>query len=322
MLILFCIFSTAYSQICRGLILSGGGSHGAFEAGVLSGLVYNLPIEDVSYNVVVGISVGSINGLGMAVFPKGQEMDAAKHLTKTWRSLDNKYSIINSWPGGLLAGLFRHSGLYDTSAERATLVTLVSGYELQRNISLGTTNVNTGAYHVFNESLGTEGIVSAVMCSSAIPFFFPMQHFQDQYWMDGFISYHMDVVTGIQRCLDVTDESNISVDMVSCSATILELDPKEKLNSRQVMKRADDIRKHNKLYEHLHWAMQTYKLVDFRYYIRPSEPLPGELGLTFDEPSLEKSIKLGYQNAQDAINSGISAKEHIRAMRKIQTVFP
>ena len=57
----------------------------------------------------------------------------------------------------------------------------------------------------------------------------------------------MDVVTGIQRYLDITTEGNIVVDMGSCSETIIPLDNKEKLNSRQVMKRADEIRKRNKL---------------------------------------------------------------------------
>lgn len=321
MLYLFYIFSTVSSEICRSLVLSGGGSHGAFEAGALSGLVYNMPIADVEYNAVVGISAGAINSLGIALFPKGHETDAAKLLTKTWRMIDNSKYVFQSWKWGILSGLFHQSGLFDTAPERATLTDLVNGQELQRNISVGSTNANTGGYHVFDESLGSQGLIDAVMCSSAIPVAFPMQHFQNTYWMDGAVTYHMDVTTGVQKCLEVTEEKNIVIDMISCSYENL-INADLDYNTKRVLTRVSEITAFNKLIQHLDWAVEAYPDVNFRYYIRPSSPLPGELGLKFDEESLEISIKQGYDDARVAMDIVTGTRERIKNMKQTPIVFP
>ena len=82
MIYLLLIISTASSTTCKALVLSGGGSHGSYEAGVVNGLTYNSQAEDIAYNVVVGISTGAINSLLMSRFPMGQEFQASLGLTK------------------------------------------------------------------------------------------------------------------------------------------------------------------------------------------------------------------------------------------------
>jgi len=59
------------------LALSGGGSKGAYEAGVIYGLVNNGNPEDFQWDAVTGVSVGSINAAGLALFPIGNEREAA-----------------------------------------------------------------------------------------------------------------------------------------------------------------------------------------------------------------------------------------------------
>ena len=51
--------------------MSGGGSWGVYESGVFDALVSLLPAEEVAYNVVIGISAGSINSMGIAQFEQG-----------------------------------------------------------------------------------------------------------------------------------------------------------------------------------------------------------------------------------------------------------
>ena len=51
--------------------MSGGGSNGAWEAGVVWGLVHYGNSEEFQYDVVSGISAGSINAAAMAGFPLG-----------------------------------------------------------------------------------------------------------------------------------------------------------------------------------------------------------------------------------------------------------
>ena len=72
---------------CRALSLSGGGSKGSFEIGVIQGFINSLPPEDVQYDVVAGVSAGSINAAGMGLFPKGQEQAMVDFIKNVWENL-------------------------------------------------------------------------------------------------------------------------------------------------------------------------------------------------------------------------------------------
>jgi len=64
--------------------MSGGGSNGAWMAGVFWGLVnYGNPRE-FEYDVVAGVSIGSINASGLAMFEVGDELSAAEYIYSTW----------------------------------------------------------------------------------------------------------------------------------------------------------------------------------------------------------------------------------------------
>ena len=66
------LVSNVTANKCTALAMSGGGAHGAFEAGVLWGLIKNEPNKDkYIYDVVTGVSAGSINALGVAAWEKG-----------------------------------------------------------------------------------------------------------------------------------------------------------------------------------------------------------------------------------------------------------
>ena len=59
--------------MCRILSMSGGGSKGAYEVGVVNTFVKAVPAPDNQYDVVSGVSVGAINAALFALFGKGQE---------------------------------------------------------------------------------------------------------------------------------------------------------------------------------------------------------------------------------------------------------
>ena len=56
----------AESDVCRALVLSGGATNGAWEAGILWGLANYGDPTDYHYDVVTGISAGAINAAGLA----------------------------------------------------------------------------------------------------------------------------------------------------------------------------------------------------------------------------------------------------------------
>lgn len=75
---------------CRALILSGGASNGAWQAGVLQGfMTYGNP-EDFAYDVVTGVSVGSINTALIGMWQKGAEKAMADTLVDLWSTMTRR----------------------------------------------------------------------------------------------------------------------------------------------------------------------------------------------------------------------------------------
>ena len=58
-----------YSK-CKALALSGGGSKGAYEAGVIYGLMHEGDPADYDWDVITGVSVGAINTAAIAMWDK------------------------------------------------------------------------------------------------------------------------------------------------------------------------------------------------------------------------------------------------------------
>ena len=93
--------------------MSGGGSNGAWESGVLWGLLHYGNPKDYMYDVVAGVSIGSINASGLAVYDIGDEMNAADFIYRTWETLVSA-DIFVEREMGILSSLFSES-IYDTS---------------------------------------------------------------------------------------------------------------------------------------------------------------------------------------------------------------
>ena len=55
------------NKTCKALVMSGGGSNGAWEAGVIYGFANYGNASDFEWDVISGVSAGSINALAIAV---------------------------------------------------------------------------------------------------------------------------------------------------------------------------------------------------------------------------------------------------------------
>jgi NTE family protein len=148
-----------------GFVLGGGGSLCAVQVGMLQALA-ELPIHP---DLVVGTSVGSLNGAVVALDPKG----AANRLSHAWARITRK----QVFPGGLLSQvrtlerskthLFPNSGL---AALVADFVGPTAQFEdLSLPFSAVTTDVATASPHVVN----TGALLPALLASAAIPGIFP-----------------------------------------------------------------------------------------------------------------------------------------------------
>ena len=51
--------------------MSGGANKGSYEVGVVYGMAHILPEGDTNWDVITGVSAGSLNAVGMSMFPIG-----------------------------------------------------------------------------------------------------------------------------------------------------------------------------------------------------------------------------------------------------------
>lgn len=91
---------------CLAVAMSGGGSRGAYEAGAMSG-IYNAVSDKTSleWDVVTGVSAGSINTLATIVFSKGQEADLVQFASDAWANMSSK-EVWHNWSVGIAQGIF------------------------------------------------------------------------------------------------------------------------------------------------------------------------------------------------------------------------
>ena len=99
---------------CKALALSGGGSKGSYEAGVLYGLVMNdADKTKYAYDVVTGVSAGAINTGAISIFKPGDEVNMVQFLSDTWAGINDK-NVYEQWsPFGIITGLFSESGIFN-----------------------------------------------------------------------------------------------------------------------------------------------------------------------------------------------------------------
>ena len=72
---------------CRVLAMRGGGTKGAYEVGALRAMAEMLDPIDIAYDVVEGVSIGSINAALFSRFERGDEKNAIDFMTSFWLTL-------------------------------------------------------------------------------------------------------------------------------------------------------------------------------------------------------------------------------------------
>jgi predicted acylesterase/phospholipase RssA len=211
------------NQKCYVLALEGGGDKGAYQVGVLKGLVDYIPENMTRWNVVTGISVGSINAAGISIFDIGKEQEAIDYLVNLWRNIKGKSDIYQDWPYGPLFGLFYKTSLFDTSPAKQLLEKIIQTSQLKRKFVIGATNANTGEFTTWDEnSLYKNENVKVVLSSSAYPVIFPLIEFRNETYMDGCVRVNLNIPSGINKCLDAGfKQEDIVVDAVLCNSNVM-----------------------------------------------------------------------------------------------------
>jgi NTE family protein len=171
-------------------VFAGGGSFGAVQVGML----HSLARRGIHAGLIVGSSVGALNGADYAGDPT---LDGIKRLEAIWRGLHRRDVFPFGWRT-LLGFLYRRDFLVASDALRA-LVENNLGYrnleDAKIPIHIVATNILTGATVVLSQGSAAQAIIA----SAAIPVVFPPVQFTDLYLADGAVSSNTPVSAAVAR---------------------------------------------------------------------------------------------------------------------------
>lgn len=205
---------------CRALILSGGANNGAWEAGVIWGLLhYSEDANDFAWDVVTGVSAGAINTSGIATWATGTEMEMTEWLSKQWEDMTSEQVWVQR-PGSAFDLLFKEPSVLDDNPGLETLRGIVAYKgEIARRFAVSAVDVNTGDYiPMTQEDTAVENLAQAAIASSSIPIIFPPTQMNGHVFMDGGTLSSVNLVTAVDQCMQIVDDyEDIIVDVAYCA---------------------------------------------------------------------------------------------------------
>ncbi|WP_426437822.1 patatin-like phospholipase family protein [Bradyrhizobium genosp. P] len=171
-------------------VFAGGGSFGAIQVGMLQSLVRH----GVTADMVVGSSVGALNG---AFYAGDPTLSGVERLAAIWRGLQRDDVFPVNWRT-LLGFLLRRDFLIPHDGIRKLIDDHIPFRNLQDAklpIHIVTTDIISGDSVVLSEGSTAEAIVA----STAIPGAFTPVHYRDHYLADGAISSNTPVRVAVKK---------------------------------------------------------------------------------------------------------------------------
>jgi len=280
----------------KALVLSGGGSKGAFEAGVLQRLMGEAQVD---YDLLCGTSVGAINASYLAQVPLGQPRQAAARLRALWDTVTTDKVRRNWFPFREASALFKPS-VYDSTPLHRWIR---SGLDLAavrasgRRLRVVAVSFGTGEAFVADER--SNDLADWVIASSAFPVMLTPASIGGDLWADGGLRTVTPLGEAIRAgagdidvvlCTDPFGKSPFDVSGAHAIPQLL-------LRSIDIMNgevsRAD--LRIAGLKNDLSQLRPEYRKVKIRVF-QPAAPLPYD-SLDFDPKNLRAMIDAGYADS-------------------------
>ncbi len=171
-------------------VFAGGGSFGAIQVGMLQ----SLTAHGITADMVVGSSVGALNG---AFYAGDPTPEGVERLATIWRGLTRREVFPVTWRT-MLGFLWRRDFLISHDGIRKLIDDHIPYRNLQDAslpLHIVATDIITGDSVVLSEGSTAEAIVA----STAIPGAFTPVYYRDHYLADGAISSNTPIRVAIQK---------------------------------------------------------------------------------------------------------------------------
>ena len=171
------------------LVLSGGGNLGVVQVPFLQALI-DLGVRP---DLIVGASVGSLNGAFLAFHP-----DNLHGLAELWLSLRDR----RLWSRNVLeighSLLLKRMSLYSNDFLRGLIEPHVTIDEISASqipLFITATNLTSGRKHIFSSG----PVIDSILASSAVPGLFPPVRIRGEWFVDGIVATGLDLDTAISQ---------------------------------------------------------------------------------------------------------------------------
>lgn len=284
----------------RALVLSGGGSKGAYQVGAVDYLVNE---KNLTFDIVCGSSVGSINAVYLSQFSTHEEKDGIKALKKMWENLKRK-NVYKQWfPFGWFQ--FWKKGLYNLSPLKKFLLTILDFDKIKksnRQLSVGAVSISSGEYKVVNKN--DENLIDMVVGSCSIPLLFPPHKFGNDYYCDAGVRENVPLQQAVKLGADeiyiistdpsVLDKANVeNLKIGHLTFRIIEIMLAETIKN--------DLVKIERINQEVSSGVRADKRIIKCFVIQPSFTLV-ENSVNFNHDEIIKMIEIGFEDAKKTMN--------------------
>lgn len=283
----------------RVLVLSGGGSHGAYQVGVLKRLIEIGKFWDV----IAGVSVGALNGTYLAMHNKKDIRVGMAELESIWLGIKGTEDVIKPWA----PWIFNYIPAYFKGSLKSTkpLLKIIQSkfnepalLNSDVDMRVGTVALCDGKFHTIKKD--TENFPLWILASSAMPVVMPPVELQGDKWVDGGVRNQtpltsiMDVVRG---CAERGE--TVEVDVILTGPTHDEILTEKPENVKNLMQ----------------IALRCAQIAIDEIYLTDLEVLKGMANVTVYEPSkplLTDSMEFPPVSIRSMIQAGyMETIEHL-----------
>jgi NTE family protein len=289
----------------RALVLSGGGSKGAFEVGALS---YLLERGNFDFQIVTGTSVGALNAAYLGQARNHRELrELGQELKQLWLKIKGNSDLFQSGIFGNLWRLLFHNTLYNPlGLKRLIYDKIVPARLFHSRIVVKVTVVSFESGELLCvDSRRPElqpDFLSYVLASASIPFFFPPVSIAGHHWYDG----GLRDLTPLSAAIKESPDEIVVITTFPVNPSLQPVLPSSKPGSAlKVILRTMEIllseisvndlqlaQAINKAW----WRYPGKKPIPIRI-IAPPKPLTGD-SLNFDAGQIRTNLTAGYEAAQ------------------------
>jgi NTE family protein len=160
-----------------GFVLSGGGNLGALQIGMMRALLEH----DVRPDLIVGCSVGAINGAGLAEDPT---LAGALRLERLWRALDGKELMPAGWLPNTVAIARRGEAIHDSQGLRRHLEQSLTARTFEE-LAVPFQCVATDVVGVREVWFRSGPLIEPILASAALPAVYPAVEIDGVRYLDG-----------------------------------------------------------------------------------------------------------------------------------------